>query len=157
MPKRMMIPALPLVLLLVCGAASHAYPSNSLGLGYVAENLFGLNYELAVSNWFGVNALAATSGEIDVVGMRLMLSRAEPSLQVRPSLGLCMVRGEYDEENEEEEDESPWFGFVWPGLGLNYRFAGRFSAVADISAIYGDTGEGDEVYGVLSAALMYMF
>lgn len=155
MGKMTGIPAMIVSIFLFCGSASAAFPANSIGPAFIADRLFGLNYERAISPWFGIDVLGATSGKIDFAGMRLMLSRQDPAFQVRPSLGMCMVRGEYDEG--ESEEDSPWFGFIWPGLGINYRAAGHLSVTLDLSAIYGNTGEDDEIFGALSAALMYMF
>lgn len=143
--------------LLLRGTAGAGYQPNSIGPAWLAEDLFGINYERSVSPLLAVDALAATNGEIDFGGLRLMISKPDPAFQVRPSLGMCIIRGEYD-DGVSEDEESPWFGFVWPGLGICLRAAGHFSADLDLSAIYGNTGEDEEeVYGVLSASLMYMF
>jgi hypothetical protein len=138
------------------GQAQAAHPPNSIGPAWIAEDLFGVNYEHALSSLFSIDALACTSGDIDFGGMRLVLSKAEPSFQIRPSLGICMVRGELDEP-EQEDSHGPWYGFIWPGIGVDYR-TGCVSTTADISVIYGNTGQDeDEGYGALSASVMYMF
>jgi len=136
------------------GTSDAGAPPNSIGPAYIADALFGINYERSISPLFCVDALAATSGRIDFGGLRLVLSRDEPSFQVRPSLGMCMVRGRPDDEDA--DSNSPWFGFVWPAIGFGERF-GRISATEDIGLIYGNTGEEDNAYPALSAALMYMF
>jgi hypothetical protein len=144
------------VILLIAGGAAHAqYPANSIGPAYIAEDLFGINYERSISPWFSIDVLAATAGRLDFGGVRLVLSRDEPSFQFRPSLGMCVIRGEYD-EGDDAGEHSPWFGFIWPGIGINYR-SGRISGTLDLGAIYGNTGEDDETYAVLSTSVMYMF
>jgi hypothetical protein len=145
------------VLMLLCLAAgdtSAGCPANAAGPAWIAKDLFGLDYERSISGWFSIDVLACTSGDIDFVGMRLMISRDEPVFQIRPSLGMCMIRG--NDEMGGPEPHSPWFGFVWPGIGINQRI-GPVSATFDISVVYGNTGEEDEAYGALSAAVMYMF
>jgi hypothetical protein len=145
-----------LALFALMASTAHAgYPANSIGPAYIAEDLFGINYERSISPLFSIDVLAATAGRLDFGGVRLVLSRDEPSFQIRPSLGMCVIRGEYD-EGDDAGEHSPWFGFIWPGIGINYR-NGHLSGTLDLGAIYGNTGEDDEAYAVLSTAVMYMF
>src|SRR5512136_2468956 len=104
------------VAIALAGAARAGYPANSLGPAYIAEDLAGINYERSISNWFSLDALVASSGRIDFGGVRLVLARTEPSFQIRPSVGICMVRGKTDEGDQ--DSNTPWFGFLWPSLGI---------------------------------------
>lgn len=125
---------------------------NSVGLGYIAEDLFGLRYERSISDWFSAGVLIASSGDIDFGGMQVILTGPSSRFRIRPALGACMVRGRV-----EDDPESPWYGFIWPSVGFE-QIIGRFSGAADIGMIYGDAGEEDgEVYPVLTAAVMYRF
>jgi hypothetical protein len=145
---------LSLVSLAAVSCAMAGLPSapNSLGLGYIAEDLFGLRYERAISGWFSAVILAASSGDIDFGGMQVILTGPSSRFRIRPALGACMVRGRV-----EDDPESPWYGFIWPSVGFEQMFS-RFSATADIGMIYGDAGEEDgEVYPVLTASVMYRF
>jgi hypothetical protein len=145
---------LSVVAISLAGMARAGDLSNSIGPAYIAEDLVGINYERAISHWFCLDALAASSGDIDFGGVRLVLSRTEPSFQIRPSLGICMVRGKTDEGDP--DPHTPWFGFLWPSLGM-HGSKGHFAGTIDFGLIYGNTGEEDEAYGVLSASLMYRF
>ena len=149
-----------LCLALVLASSSDAgepYPRNSLGPAALVQGLYGLSYERAVSRMFCINAMVCTSGDVDFIGTRLMLSRDDTAMLIRPSVGFCIVRGRASDSAG--SDKSPWFGLIWPGIGINAR-TGDISIALNASAGYGANSPGgslDDSFLTFSGALMYMF
>jgi len=144
--------------LLALSAAGEAkeYPPNSIGPAVMIQGVYGISYETVCSKHFCLNAMICTSGRIDFTGARIMLSRSDTSVQLRPSAGFFLARA--GSSDDPSGHKSPWTGFIWPGIGLNLR-TGRISTSIDASSAIGPRSSGSlgENFLTVSISLMYMF
>jgi len=129
-------------------APARTWPSNALGPVTINAILFGLGYERAISGSFAIDAVYAASSKVDVTGARMLLSRLDTSVLLRPSLGLLAVR--------DGEESGPWYLCVWAGFGACVR-AGPVAVVLDLSAAYGEEHSPEDGFIGLTGSLRYLF
>lgn len=130
------------------GAPPVVHPPNALGPVTVNARLFGLGYERAVGGNLAIDAVYTASSEVDLTGARLMLSRLDTPILLRPSLGLLGLR--------DREEGGPWYLCVWAGFGACAR-VGPVAVLLDLSAAYGREHSPEDGLVGLIGSIRYLF